>query len=95
MSLWLDVHQWQPLRGNLHPIADVECEPPDPAPDSPAGWHDWAGECLTEVADKDRWQSGRYHFTVQERDDEGRNLNEIAQGYWEWAADQPVQPGKR
>ena len=70
------------------------CEPPDPEPASSAAWHDWAGECLTEVADKDRWQSGRYHFTIQERDDAGRNLNEIAQGFWDWNSEQPLQPGR-
>jgi hypothetical protein len=94
MSLWLDVHQWQPLRGNLHPIADVECEPPDPAPETPDAWHDWAAACLAEVADKERWVSGRYHFTIQERDDEGHALDEIAQGYWEWSAEQPLHPDR-
>lgn len=85
-NLWLDVHMWQPLRGNLHPIADVECETPEPPPHNPDEWHEWAGECLREVADKDNWQSGRYHFTVQERDGDGRSTKEHAQGFWEWAS---------
>lgn len=74
------------LRGSLHPIADVECEVPDPAPRSPQEWHEWADECLREVADKDNRQSGRHHFTVQERDDDGRSLQELAQGFWVWAS---------
>ena len=84
-SLWLDVQMWQPLRGNMLPISDVECESPDPAPTSPQDWHGWAGECLREVADKDGWQPGRYHFTIQQRDSEGRPLEDLGQGFWEWA----------
>ena len=85
-NLWLDVHMQQPLRGNLHPIADVECESPEPAPDTMEQWHMWADDCLREVADKDNWQTGTYHFTVQERDGEGRPLRELAQGFWEWTS---------
>lgn len=84
-NLWLDVHMWHPLRGALHPISEIECDVPDPLPQGFEEWHAWAETRLLEVARRDRWQHGRYFFTIQERDETGSQLRELGSDFWEYA----------
>lgn len=83
-NLWLDVHQWHPLRGALHPISEIECDVPDPLPQGFDEWHDWAMTRLLEVARRDGWQHGRYFFVIQERDVTGHPMRELGKDFWDF-----------
>lgn len=83
-NLWLDVQAWQPLRGTLHPISEIECDVPDPLPAAPDEWGAWAEACLLEVARRDGWQQGRYFYTIQERDHLGHPARELGNDFWEY-----------
>ncbi|BBG04676.1 MULTISPECIES: hypothetical protein [Pseudonocardia] len=83
-SLWLDVQMWQPLRGVLHPISEIECDIPDPLPEGFDEWHDWAEACLLEVARRDGWQHGRYTYTIQERDGTDHPVRDLGKDVWDY-----------
>jgi hypothetical protein len=89
--VWLDVEMWTGLQGNFLPFTDVECPAPEPLPADDRGWHQWAGAYLSAVAAQDGWQSGRYHYIAESRDDAGRPLEVFARGFWEWGTD-PTMP---
>lgn len=82
--VWIDVSMWTGLSGRVQPFTDVECDPPEETPTSSEGWKDWALTHLTVLAEQDQWQPGRYHYTVEQRDGSGRQLEAFAQGVWEW-----------
>ncbi|MBP2365753.1 hypothetical protein [Pseudonocardia parietis] len=83
-NLWLDVHMWQPLRGALHPISEIECDMPDPLPHDYDEWHAWAEAVLLGIAARDGWQHGRYFFTIQERDETGHPVQELGKDFWDY-----------
>ena len=83
-SLWLDVQMWQPLRGVLHPITEIECDVPDPLPEGFDEWHGWAEACLMEVALRDGWQHGRYTYTIQERDGTDHPVRDLGKDVWDY-----------
>jgi hypothetical protein len=84
-TVWLDVQMWTPLRGNFHPFLDVVCEAPDPAPAVEGEWRQWASAHLAAAAEHEQWQPGRYHYTAELRDDNGRQVEVKVRGIWEWA----------
>jgi hypothetical protein len=85
-TVWLDVQMWTGLRGTFHPFMDVACEAPDPLPAEGAEWQQWADAYLGAVAQQEGWQSGRYAYSAERRDDVGHTLEVFARGQWEWAA---------
>ena len=85
-SVWIDVSMWTGLSGKTQPFTDVQCDPPEDAFGDSAGWRDWALAHLEHVAKNDAWQSGRYHFSVQQRDPAGRPTDTMAHGVWEWSS---------
>lgn len=82
-AVWLDVAAPMGLTGNFHPLADLECEPPQPVPDTPHGWQRWAAGQLAAVAAQEAWQPGRYAYTVSIRDDGNRSVDVLTHGQWE------------
>ncbi len=82
--VWIDVGMWTGLSGSVQPFIDVECNPPTEEPDGPAEWQSWARSHLSQVADQDGWQPGRYHYTVERRDPSGRQTGTLAQDFWDW-----------
>lgn len=83
-SVWLDVKKWTGLRGHFHPFIEVDCKAPDPAPTSPAEWQQWATEQLGAVAQLERWQAGRYAYIAEWRDEDGRRMEVLTRGQWDW-----------
>lgn len=81
--VWLDLQMWTGLRGHLQPFTDVGCDAPDPPPHDTQGWQDWATAYLDVVARNEGWQPGRYHYTVERRDEQDHILQVFARGYWE------------
>ena len=47
-------------------------------------WQTWAAAYLEIVAGKDDWQPGRYHYTAELRDDDGRTAQVFTRGQWNW-----------
>ena len=84
--VWLDVQMWTGLRGAFHPFIDVACDAPEPLPAAPGDWQRWAGAHLDAVARHEGWQAGRYHYSAERRDDDGRTLEVFARGLWELTA---------
>ena len=84
--VWLDVQMWTGLRGTFHPFLDVACDPPEPVPTVEGDWQTWAALNLEAVAAHERWQSGRYSYTAERRDDGGRAMEVFAHGMWDWAS---------
>lgn len=82
--VFLDVQMWTPLRGNYRPFTDVVCDAPDPAPTDVITWQHWAHDHLAAVAGHDGWQPGRYHFSVEHRDDADHTLQVFARGLWDY-----------
>jgi len=80
--VWINVQMWTALRGNFHPFLEIECDVPDagPAADDVHAWRERAMATLTRVARADGWQSGRYHYTAERRDPDGRVLEVFVQG---------------
>jgi hypothetical protein len=85
-SVWLDVQKWTGLRGNFHPFIEVDCRAPDPAPASAGEWQQWATAQLGAVALQERWQAGRYAYVAERRDEDGRSVELLTRGQWEWNA---------
>lgn len=81
--IWLDVAAAVKLSGNFHPLTEIQCEPPEPTPLSGSEWQMWAVGQLAVVAEYESWQPGRYRYTVQDRDDEGRPCAVHANGLWD------------
>lgn len=82
--VWIDVSMWTGLSGRVQPFTDVKCDAPEDTPASAEDWKDWALTHLTGLAEQDRWQPGRYHYSVQQRDPSGRPVDTFAEGVWEW-----------
>ena len=83
-SVWLDVKKWTPLRGNFHPFIEVDCMAPDPAPASRGEWQQWATAQLSAVAQHEAWQAGRYAYIAVRRDEDGRSMELLTRGQWDW-----------
>jgi hypothetical protein len=83
-SVWLDVKKWTPLRGIFHPFIEVDCKVPDPAPASRSEWQQWATEQLSAVAQQESWQAGRYAYIAERRDEDGRSMELLTRGQWDW-----------
>ena len=85
-TVWLDVRMWTGLRGNFHPFMDVACDAPDPPPIVAAEWQRWAHSYLGAVAQEESWQAGRYAYSAELRDEDGRTVEVLTRGQWEWNA---------
>lgn len=83
-TVWLNVRMWTGLRGNFHQFTDVASDAPDPAPTLAGEWQQWAAARLGVAAQQDAWQPGRYAYDVERRDDEGRTVEILARGQWQW-----------
>jgi hypothetical protein len=77
----IDVQMWTPLRGRLHDFTTVEADTPVPPPRDAVEWQRWTEAVLGDVAERDRWQSGRYYFTT-----EAGGLGMVARDHWEYQA---------
>jgi hypothetical protein len=64
----------------------VDCRAPDPAPVSAGEWQQWATAQLGAVALRERWQAGRYAYVAERRDEDGRSVELLTRGQWEWNA---------
>lgn len=83
MDIWIDVGMWTGLSGTVQPFIDVRCDPPEQVPTDAQQWQEWALAHLRSVGADDDWQPGRYHYTVEQRDDEGRPTTVFARGIYE------------
>ncbi|OLT11481.1 hypothetical protein BJF78_04770 [Pseudonocardia sp. CNS-139] len=83
-SVWLDVRKWTGLRGTFHPFIEVDCQVPEPRPVSGDEWQEWATAQLHAVASRERWQAGRYAYTAERRDEDGRSFEELTRGQWDF-----------
>ncbi|GAA1878616.1 hypothetical protein GCM10009836_70000 [Pseudonocardia ailaonensis] len=83
-TIALEVRMWTPLRGRLHDFTTVVCDAPDPAPRDTDEWHRWAVAHLEEVAPRDGWQPGRYHYRAEIRDEAERVETVLSQDHWQY-----------
>jgi hypothetical protein len=90
-TLSIEVQRWTPMRGRLHQFTTVVADTPQPPPRDADEWHRWSEALLTSVAERDAWQSGRYHYRVQtprdpDRIDADPESGAIIQDHWEYSA---------
>jgi len=83
-TIALEVRRWTPLRGRLHQFTTVICDIPEPGPRDADEWRRWAVANLEDIAPRDGWQAGRYHFRAEVRDETDHPVEVLAQDHWQY-----------